>query len=99
MHSVDEEGWQFVAFVRLVPIIPYIIMNYLLGVTRIPFHQYLLATVIFMVPSTVAYTWIGHAGRELMAGDTDKIRYALIALGVLAVVSLLPRFIRRLRGN
>jgi uncharacterized membrane protein YdjX (TVP38/TMEM64 family) len=99
MQSVDEEGWQFVAFVRLVPFIPYIIMNYLLGVTRIPFHQYLLTTVICMAPATVAYTWIGHAGRELMAGDTDKIRYGLIGLGVLAVVSLLPRFIRRLRGH
>jgi uncharacterized membrane protein YdjX (TVP38/TMEM64 family) len=97
MRSVDEEGWQFVAFVRLVPFIPYIIMNYLLGVTRIPFHHYLLATVLCMAPATVAYTWIGHAGRELMAGDTEKIRYGLIGLGVLAAMSLLPRLFKRLR--
>jgi uncharacterized membrane protein YdjX (TVP38/TMEM64 family) len=97
MASVDAEGWQFVAFVRLVPFFPYNIMNYLLGVTRIPFHHYVLATVLCMAPATVAYTWIGHAGRELMAGDTEKIRYGLIGLGVLAVVSVLPRFFKRLR--
>jgi uncharacterized membrane protein YdjX (TVP38/TMEM64 family) len=97
MASVDEEGWLFVAFVRLVPFIPYIIMNYLLGVTRIPFHHYLLATVLCMAPATVAYTWIGHAGRELMAGDTEKIRYGLIGLGVLAAMSVLPRLFKRLR--
>ncbi len=99
MGSVDAEGWQFVAFVRLVPFIPYIIMNYLLGVTRIPFHHYVLATVLCMAPATIAYTWIGHAGRELMAGDVDKIRYGLIGLGVLAAVSVLPRLIKRLRGH
>ena len=29
MRSVEADGWQFVAFVRLVPIFPYNVMNYL----------------------------------------------------------------------
>ena len=99
MHSVDEEGWRFVAFVRLVPIIPYNVMNYLLGLTRIPFHHYMIATVVFMAPSTVAYTWIGHASREAIAGDTDNIHYALIALGLLVAMIFLPRFYKRWRGS
>lgn len=99
MRSVDEEDWRFVAFVRLVPVIPYNITNYLLGITRIPFPRYVLATLVFMAPSTVAYTWIGHAGRQAIAGDTENIKYALIALGLLAVVLLLPRFFKRLRNT
>jgi uncharacterized membrane protein YdjX (TVP38/TMEM64 family) len=100
MRSVDAEGWQFVAFVRLVPIFPYNVVNYLLGVTRIPFLHYILATVVFMAPSTVAYTWLGHASRALIAGDAaDTIYYALIALGVLAALFVLPRFFKRMRGN
>jgi uncharacterized membrane protein YdjX (TVP38/TMEM64 family) len=99
MRSVDEEDWRFVAFVRLVPVIPYNITNYLLGVTRIPFPRYVLATLVFMAPSTVAYTWIGHAGRQAIAGDTENIKYALIALALIAVVLLLPRFYKRLRGS
>ena len=31
MQSVDEDGWQFVAFLRLVPIFPYTLVNYVLG--------------------------------------------------------------------
>lgn len=53
---------------RLVPIFPYTIADYLLGLTRFPFHHYLFATVVFMVPSTVAYTWMGYAGREALVG-------------------------------
>jgi uncharacterized membrane protein YdjX (TVP38/TMEM64 family) len=97
MRSADEEGWQFVAFLRLVPIFPYTIVNYLLGVTRIPFHHYVLATVVFMAPSTVAYTWIGYASRELIAGDTGSIRYALIVLGIMGTLFFLPRFFKKLR--
>jgi len=52
-----------------------------------------------MAPSTVAYTWIGHAGRQAIAGDTENIKYALIALGLIAVLLLVPRFYKRLRGG
>ena len=91
------EGWRFVAFVRLVPIFPYNIVNYLLGVTRIPYHHYVLATVVFMAPSTIAYTWLGHASRALIAGDADTIYYALIALGLLAALFVLPRLFKRMQ--
>jgi rhodanese-related sulfurtransferase len=50
-----------------------------------------------MAPGAVAYTWLGHAGRGALAGETDAIRYGLLALGLLAAIVLLPRLIRRLR--
>jgi uncharacterized membrane protein YdjX (TVP38/TMEM64 family) len=96
MRSVDAEGWRFVAFVRLVPIFPYNIVNYLFGLTRVPFHHYVLATVVFMAPSTVAYTWLGYASRQVMEGDTYQIRYALIALALLGVLIFVPRFVTRI---
>lgn len=97
VKSVDADGWQFVAFVRLVPIFPYNVMNYLLGLTHIPFAQYLFATLVFMAPSTFIYTWIGVAGREAIAGDANNLRYALLALGLLAVMLMVPRFYKRMR--
>lgn len=98
IKSVKTDGWKFVAFVRLVPIFPYTIVNYLLGVTRIPFHQYMIASVVFMLPSTIAYTWIGHAGSEALSGETNNIRYALAMLAVIAVVVFAPGLYKRLRS-
>jgi uncharacterized membrane protein YdjX (TVP38/TMEM64 family) len=98
MQSVDADGWKFVAFVRIVPIFPYNVMNYLLGLTRIPFHRYFLATIVFMSPATVIYTYIGHASRQAIAGNTDNLRYALLALGLLAVLLVLPRIYNKIRG-
>lgn len=99
MRNVEKDGWQFVAFVRLVPVLPYTIVNYLLGLTLIPFWHYLLATVVFMAPSTVAYTWIGHAGSQALTGDTNNIRYALAMLAVIAILIFAPQFYKRWRKS
>jgi uncharacterized membrane protein YdjX (TVP38/TMEM64 family)/rhodanese-related sulfurtransferase len=99
IDGVDAEGWRFVAFVRLVPLFPFNLSNYALGLTHIPLHHYVIATLICMIPGAVAYTWLGHAGREALAGETDAVRYGLLALGLLASIALLPRLIKRLRGS
>ena len=99
IDGVDAEGWRFVAFVRLVPLFPFNLSNYVLGLTRIPFHHYMLATLVCMAPGAVAYTWLGYAGRGALAGETDAVRYGFLALGLLAAIALLPRLIGRLRRS
>lgn len=95
--GVEAEGWRFVAFTRLVPIIPFGLLNYALGLTRIAPAQFILATIVFIVPGTLAYTWIGYAGRAALEGNMDAIRHGLIALALLAAVAFLPRLVRRFR--
>jgi uncharacterized membrane protein YdjX (TVP38/TMEM64 family)/rhodanese-related sulfurtransferase len=97
IDGIDAESWRFVAFVRLVPLFPFNLSNYVLGLTRIPLHQYVLATLVCMAPGAVAYTWLGYAGRGALAGEPNAIRYGLLALGLLAAIALLPRLLRRLR--
>ena len=97
VSGVDAEGWRFVAFVRLVPLFPFNLTNYALGLTRIPLAHYVLASFVCMAPGTLAYTWLGYAGREALAGNEAAIRYGLIALALLAAVAFLPRLVRRLR--
>lgn len=97
--GVEAEGWRFVAFVRLVPLFPFNLTNYALGLTRIPLAQYALASLVCMAPGTLAYTWLGHAGREAVAGNTAAVRYGLLSLALLAAVAFLPRLASRLRGE
>jgi uncharacterized membrane protein YdjX (TVP38/TMEM64 family) len=99
IDGVDVEGWRFVAFVRLVPLFPFNLSNYALGLTRVPLHHYVIASLVCMVPGAIAYTWLGHAGRGALTGETDAVRYGLLALGLLAAIALLPRLIGQLRGS
>ncbi|MBD3609023.1 MAG: VTT domain-containing protein [Gammaproteobacteria bacterium] len=95
--GVEQEGWRFVAFVRLVPLFPFNALNYALGLTRIKLSHYLIASYICMLPGAIAYTYLGYAGREAMSGGEGLMQKILLALALLAVVSFLPRIIGRLR--
>jgi uncharacterized membrane protein YdjX (TVP38/TMEM64 family)/rhodanese-related sulfurtransferase len=97
IDGVEAEGWRFVALVRLVPLFPFNLSNYALGLTRIPLGHYVLASLVAMAPGTIAYTWLGHAGRGALTGDADAVRYALLALALLAAIVVLPRLMGRMR--
>lgn len=96
--GVEDEGWRFVAFTRLVPLFPFNLLNYALGLTRIPLAHYTLATVVCMAPGAIVYTYLGYAGREAVAGSQDAIGNGLIGLALLAAVMFLPRLVKKLRG-
>jgi len=96
-EGVEGEGWRFVAFVRLVPLFPFNLLNYALGLTRIKLSHYIIASYICMLPGAIAYTYLGYAGREAVAGGEGVIQKGLLALALLAAVAFLPRLIGRLR--
>ena len=97
--GVEAEGWRFVAFVRLVPLFPFNVLNYALGLTRIRLSHYVLTTYVCIMPAAAAYAYLGYAGREALAGGEDTIQAGFVALGLLAAVGFLPRLVRRLRGK
>ena len=97
INGVEGESWSFVAFVRLVPLFPFNLLNYALGLTRIRLLHYVIATYVFMLPGAFAFTYLGYAGREAIAGGEGLIRKGLLALALLAVVAFLPRWISKLR--
>jgi uncharacterized membrane protein YdjX (TVP38/TMEM64 family)/rhodanese-related sulfurtransferase len=97
INGVEGEGWRFVAFTRLVPLFPFNLLNYALGLTRIRLSHYLLATYTCMLPGAIAYTYLGYAGREAVGGGEGLVQKALLALALLAVVAFLPRLIGKLR--
>jgi uncharacterized membrane protein YdjX (TVP38/TMEM64 family)/rhodanese-related sulfurtransferase len=97
IEGVESEGWRFVALIRLVPLFPYNLSNYALGLTRISFGQYLAATFACMIPGSAAYAWLGFAGRSATTGDRDAIWYGLLGLAALAVIAFLPRLVKHLR--
>jgi uncharacterized membrane protein YdjX (TVP38/TMEM64 family) len=99
MRGVEEERWRFVAFVRLVPLFPFNLMNYAFGLTRIRLREYVLASFVCMAPGALVYTYLGYAGREAASGQAGAIRKALLALALLAAVAFLPRVVRRVKGR
>lgn len=97
--GVEAEGWEFVAFTRLVPIFPFNALNYALGLTPIKFTHYAVATLIFMLPSAFAYTYLGYAGRGIFTDGEGTLQKILIAIGILALAAFLSRVVHKLRES
>ena len=97
MHGVEDEGWRFVVLMRLVPLVPFNLLNYAFGLTRVRFGHYVAATAVAIIPGVVAYNWLGHAGRGALAGDAGAIKGVMVALSLFAAVAFVPRLVKRLR--
>ncbi len=97
LDGVASEGWRFVALTRLVPLIPFNLLNYLLGLTRIPLRQYVLTSAICMIPGAAAYTYLGHLGNAAVSGDTAIVQKLLVGLAFVGALLFVPHLVIRLR--
>lgn len=81
-EAVSSEGWKIVALLRLSPLIPYGLQNYLFSVTDIGFVPYVLATLIGIMPATALYVYIGSLGTTL--GHAGVLQWLLVGAGLIA---------------
>jgi len=90
--AVDEEGWRIVALLRFASPTPASVQNYVFGVTRIGFWPYTLASLVFIIPQTAFYVYLGSVGRSLLLGDISSpldVFVTLAGVGSLAATGFL----------
>ena len=97
LDGVENEGWRFVTFIRLVPIFHYASVSYALGATRLRFREFAIPTAICLIPGSFAFTWLGHTGREAATSTEDLVVNAMLAVGLIAVLAFIPRIMMRAR--
>ncbi len=86
-EAIGKEGWKMVALLRLSPLLPFNLSNYLYGVTKIGFWPYLAASWIGMLPGTFLYVYLGAAGKEASGGSGGgSWKWVLFGAGLIATV-------------
>jgi uncharacterized membrane protein YdjX (TVP38/TMEM64 family) len=103
-RAIAQGGWKIIALLRLSPLLPFSLGNYLFGVTAIRFWPYVLASWIFMLPGTFLYVYLGYAGRAGLAAATGLEpgwtagQWAMLAVGLIATATV-TIYISRLAGR
>lgn len=99
-NAVSGEGFKIVLLLRLSPVFPFNLLNYALGLTKVPFWKYATATLIGMIPGGLMYVYIGSAAGSLAAVAAGEAQggwaaqlLKWIGLGVTVAVTL---FVTRL---
>lgn len=93
-HSIGRDGGKIVALLRLAPIFPFVLLNYALGLTKVRFLHYLVASLA-MVPGTLLYVYYGHVGREALEGGKTVWDWLLLGLGLVAVLAVTVMITRK----
>lgn len=94
--EIDKNGPNYMLTLRLVPIFPFFLVNLFAGFTTIRPRQFLWTTALGIIPGSFAYTWLGYAGATIGDGAPWQL---FVALGLLAVLSLIPVLIRRIKAK
>ena len=102
-EAVASEGLRVVLLLRLSPVVPYNVLNYALGASRVRYRDFLLGSA-GMLPGTVLYTYSGTvignvAALAAGAAPPRGLAYYVLLVaglaGTVAVTVLIMRAARR----
>lgn len=100
-ERIRTGGFMVVLWLRLVPLFPYNLLNYALGLTHVRLKDYLSANLLGMFPAIFVYVSLGNAASQFSLIDPavwKKIEvwgpFVLVIL-----LSFLPKIIRKWRKD
>ena len=86
--AIKREGWKIIFLARLSPIIPFFLLNYALGLTKIRLRTYIISSWAGMIPGTVLYTYIGSLGKTILTTEKSLADWVILGAGLIATVSV-----------
>jgi uncharacterized membrane protein YdjX (TVP38/TMEM64 family) len=89
-RAIGREGRKITFLLRLSPAIPFTLLNYALGLTRVRFPDALLAS-LGMLPGTLLYVYLGSVAGDAAsaaAGDAELGRTLVKAVGLAATAAV-----------
>ncbi|XP_057868166.2 uncharacterized protein LOC131075355 [Cryptomeria japonica] len=92
--AIQRSGFKIVLLLRLVPLLPFNMLNYLLSVTPVSIGEYMLASWIGMMPITFAFVYVGTTIKDLSDvthgwSEISTTRWIFFIVGLAASVGLM----------
>jgi uncharacterized membrane protein YdjX (TVP38/TMEM64 family) len=93
-NAIEANGWKVVAFARLDPIFASGPLNYLFGLTPIPFITYIWSTALFLIPPASIIASIGYfIGWSVLSEESVKdVGHYITFIGALITIILIILF-------
>jgi uncharacterized membrane protein YdjX (TVP38/TMEM64 family) len=97
--EMTRNGARYLLTLRLIPVFPFFVVNFLAGLTRVPLATFSWTTALGIIPGTAVFAYAGHQLEQVSSiGDvfTGKV---LTAFLLLALFTLAPAIIGRFRKS
>lgn len=101
--AVAEQGFKIVMLTRFSPVLPFGLLNYAFGLTKVRLRDFVLASWLGMFPGTVLYVSIGSAAKSLTdivggrpeGGIAQKVFFAIGLLATVVVTVMISRIAKK----
>lgn len=103
-EAIGQSGFKIVFLLRLSPIFPFSLLNYALSLTRVRLRDYIVASLLGMLPGTFLYVYLGSlftnaselfSGKRPAAGTWGQVLYWGGLAATLLVTVLITRIARK----
>ncbi len=92
--KIEQSGFLTILRLRLIPVVPFNMLNYASGFSKIKYKDYVLGSLIGMFPGTFIYTFFSDAILIDPSKKAEAFTKLLIAAGLLIALSFLPNLLK-----
>lgn len=88
-RAIGKEGFKLMLLLRLSPIFPFALSNYLYGASSINFPNFFWGTLLGFTPGTIAYVYTGFVGKALTTEGSEALPWYIYAGGLAVLAGLM----------
>lgn len=97
-QEIERNGTNYLLTLRLIPLFPFFLINFLSGLTQVPLRVFLWTTMVGIIPGTAVYAFAGqqlgsiNSLSEVLSG---KIFTAFVVLALFTTAPIIGKYIQR----
>jgi len=95
-RELDQRGFNYLLFLRLVPVFPFFLINLAAGLTRLPLRTFMLGTLLGIIPGGFVYVNAGASLATITSLSGIASPRVLGSLALLGLFALIPVFYNKL---
>jgi uncharacterized membrane protein YdjX (TVP38/TMEM64 family) len=90
-RQLKEKGFLYILLLRIIPILNFDLVSYVAGISRLKLRSYIFATMLGVLPGTLAYNLLGDS---VINGNGTVIA---VAVGLVLLVACIPFLMKNKR--
>jgi len=96
--EIAKNGARYLLTLRFIPVFPFFLINFLSGLTKVPFKTFVWTTSLGIIPGTAVFAFAGRQLGTINSLSEILSRKVIIAFVILALFAIFPVVLDRIKG-
>jgi uncharacterized membrane protein YdjX (TVP38/TMEM64 family) len=97
-QEITKNGAHYLLTLRLIPVFPFFLINFLSGLTKVPLKTFVWTTSLGIIPGTAVFAFAGRQLGTISSLSGILTTNVVLALVVLALFAIVPAIFNRIKA-